>query len=168
MPTNKKGGKNFKKAKKNRFQAPNFETALEGQVYAKIDKKLGDRRFSIIIHGSSEKTIGRARGSLSGWQNMKKDDIVLVSGRDFRNSNDEVFVQDTYDIIQFYLPEHVRKLIKMGEITDSSFLEIGESNFQYYDDDEMDEEEDEVGEQRQYDMPESESEEEEDVDIEDI
>lgn len=169
MPTNKKGGKNFKKAKKNSFQAPLFETAIEGQLYAKIDKKLGDRRFSIILHGTGEKTIGRARGSLAGWHNMKKDDIILISTRDFRNSNDEVFVQDTYDIIQFYLPEHVRKLIKMGELTDSSFTELGESNFSYQNDMDEDDDEEEIEQQRNYDMPDSESEsEDEDVDIDNL
>jgi len=169
MPTNKKGGKNFKKAKKKSFQAPLFETAIEGQLYAKIDKKLGDRRFSIILHGTGEKTIGRARGSLAGWHNMKKDDVILISTRDFRNSNDEVFVQDTYDIIQFYLPEHVRKLIKMGELTDSSFTELGESNFSYQNDTDEDDDEEEIEQQRNYDMPDSESEsDDEDVDIDNL
>jgi len=166
MPTNKKGGKGFKKAKKNSFQTPTFETALEGQFYAKINKKLGDRRFEIILHGTSEKTIGRARGGLPGGHNMKKDDIVLVSGRDFRNSGEEVFVQDYYDILQFYSPEQVRRLIKMNQITDSNFTEIGASNISYYENDE--EESDGIEEQREYDMPNSESESEEDVDIDNL
>lgn len=165
MPVNKKGGKNFKKAKKNSFQTPTFEAAIEGQLYAKIIKKFGDRRFSIVLHGTGEEVIGRARGSLVGWHNMKKDDIILVSTRDFRNSTDEVFVQDTYDIIKFYLADHVRKLIKMGELTDSSFTDQYINNFDYTND--ADEEEDEVGQQREYEIPDSESEEEE-VDIEDI
>ena len=168
MPTNKKGGKGFKKAKKNSFQSPTFEAAIEGQHYAKIKKPLGDKRFSIIIHGTGEESIGRARGSLKGWHNMKKDDVVLISSRDFRNSENETFVQDTYDIISFFIPEHVRKLIKMGEITDSTFTDIGLSNIDYYNtnDGTIDEDSDEIVPQREYDMPESDSD--EDVDIEDI
>jgi len=170
MPTNKKGGKGFKKAKKNSFQTPNFETAQENQFYAKIIKKLGDRRFLITLHGSTEETTGRARGSLKGWHNMKKDDIILVSSRDFRNTDGETFVQDTYDIIQFYLPDQVRKLIRMNEITDSTFTDTGSTNIEYYNNDDEDgdnEESDDMVQKRDYTMPESESED-EDVDIEDI
>lgn len=170
MPTNKKGGKGFKKAKKNSFQSPTFETAIEGQFYAKIEKKLGDRRFSIVLHGTGEKCNGRARGSLKGWHNMKKDDIVLISSRDFRNSENESFVQDTYDIIQYFLPEHVRKLIKMGELTDSAFTDIGDSNIEIRDMYEEDESSDEgIAPQRAYDLPESDDEEEDsDFEIDDL
>lgn len=167
MPTNKKGGKNFKKAKKNSFQAPTFDTAKDGQLYAKIKKKLGDRRFSLILHGTGEETIGRARGSLKGWHNMKANDIVLVSTRDFRNTEGETFVQDCYDIIQYYLPDHIRKLIKMGDLTDSTFVECGESNFEYYDDDD-EEDSDEIAPQKNYDMPDSESDSDEDPDIDNL
>jgi len=163
MPTNKKGGKNFKRAKKNSFQAPTFDVAQEGQLYAKIHKKLGDRRFSLILHGTGEETIGRARGSLKGWHNMKKDDIVLISARDFRNTEGETFVQDCYDILQYFLPEHVRKLVKMGELTDSSFTDCGQDTLVYYDEEEDSED---IPPQKNYDLPESESD--SDVEIEDI
>lgn len=169
MPQNKKGGKGFKKAKKRSFQAPTFETAQNGQEYGKIIKTLGDRRYLLHLQGSTEPITGRARGSLKGWHNMKKDDIILVSSRDFRNDDNETFVQDVYDIIQFYLPEHVRKLIKMGELTDPVFTELGESNVLYYNNNENDEsEEEEIAPQRQYELPDSESEEEEDFDIENL
>ena len=170
MPQNKKGGKGFKKAKKNSFQSPTFEPAQEGegQFYGKLVKTLGDRRFSFILQGSSNHLIGRARGSLKGWHNMKKDDIILVSNRDFRNGDDETFVQETYDILQYYLPEQVKKLIKMGELTDPAFTEVGESNIMYYNEEDEDSEEN-ISTQRQYDLPDSESEEEEeDVDVDNL
>ncbi len=157
MPQNKKGGKGFKRAKKNSFQTPTFEPAQDGQFYGKLVKTLGDRRFSFLLQGSSNHLTGRARGSLKGWHNMKKDDIILVSNRDFRNGDDETFVQDTYDIIQYYLPEQVKKLIKMGELTDPTFTEVGESNVMYYNEEDEDSEED-IAPQRQYDLPDSESE----------
>lgn len=168
MP-NKKGGKGYKKAKKGSFQTPTFEIAQEGQTYARIVKKLGDKRFSIIIHGTQEKTIGRARGALKGWQTMKTDDVILVSGRDFRNNPDESFVQDTYDILLCYMPDQVRKLKKLGQITDPSFDDcLQDNNIQTYE--YNDEEDDEQFiPQRQYDMPssdsESDDEDEEDIDF---
>jgi len=168
MPANKKGGKGFKRAKKNSFQSPTFEIAQDGQNYAKIKKKLGDRRFEIILHGTQEKAVGRARGSLTGWHNMKQDDIVLISCRDFRNNANETFVQDTYDIISFYLPDQVKKLIKLGQITDPTFDNGDSGNngreLEFFDEEE--EEEDQIVQQRTYDMPSSD--EDSDVDVDNV
>lgn len=167
---NKKGGKGYKKNKKGGNQAPTFEVAEEGQTYAKIVKKLGDRRFSLIIHNTKERSIGRARGSLKGWHNLRTDDIVLVSGRDFRQNENDAFVQNVYDIIGIYLPEHIRKLRKMGEITDATFVERNETDEfdeMVFDDAEMDDdEEQQIQPQRPLEMPSSDSE--DDVDIDDI
>jgi len=166
MP-NLKGGKSYKKAKKNSFQTPTFEIAQEGQTYAKILKKLGDRRFSIQIHGTQEKTIGKARGGMKGWHTMKQDDVVLVSGRDFRNSNDESFVQDTYDIIQCYPNDQVNKLKKMNQITDPLFDCNDNNNLIWANEVEFEDDEEEISPQRSYDMQ-SESEDDSDVDVDNV
>ena len=167
---NKKGGKGYKKTKKGGNQAPTFEVAEDGQTYAKIVKKLGDRRFSLIIHNTKEQSIGRARGALKGWHNLRADDIVLVSGRDFRQNDNDSFVQNVYDIIGIYLPEHIRKLRKMGEITDATFIERKDEdddlNEMVFDDTEMDDEEQQIQPQRPLEMPSSDSE--DDVDIDNI
>ena len=120
MPNNK-GGKKYKKAKKTTFDTPLFILADEGQEYAQIIRKLGDKRFDMILQDTAKKAVGRARGALKGWQDIKSDDIVLVSGRDFRNSEEERYVEQTYDILGYYTKEQVRKLVKLGKIRSYAF-----------------------------------------------
>lgn len=124
MPNNK-GGKKYKKAKKTTFDTP---LADEGQEYAQIIRKLGDKRFDIILQDTAKKAVGRARGALRGWQYIKSDDIVLVSGRDFRNSEEEKYVEQTYDILGYYTKEQVHKLIKLGKLKSYSFEDIKSEN----------------------------------------
>jgi len=123
MPNNK-GGKKYKKAKKTTFDTPPFIIADEGQKYARIVRKLGDKRFDMVLQDSAKKAVGRARGALKGWQDIKSDDIVLVSGRDFRNSEEEKYVEQTYDILGYYTKEQVRKLIKLGKLKSYAFEDI--------------------------------------------
>jgi hypothetical protein len=120
MPNNK-GGKKYKKAKKTTFDTPPFIIADEGQQYARIVRKLGDKRFDMVLQDTAKKCVGRARGALKGWQDIKSDDIVLVSGRDFRNSEDEKYIEQTYDILGYYTKEQVRKLIKLGKLGSYAF-----------------------------------------------
>ena len=173
---NIKGGKGYKKTKKG-SGPKTFEVADENQTYARIVKKLGDKRFLIILHNSTKKVMGRARGGLHGWHNLKEHDVVLVSSRDFRSSDSEMFVQETYDIINMYSADDVRKLKRIGKITDPSFMDstvdisISTANpieFQ------LDEPEEDTGiaPQREIKMPSSDEssdeEEDKDVDIDDI
>jgi len=167
---NIKGGKGYKKTKK-KVGPHSFEVADDNQNYARIVKKLGDKRFLIVLHNSTKKVIGRARGGLHGWHNLKEHDVVLVSSRDFRSSDAEFFVQEVYDIINMYSADDVRKLKRIGKITDPAFMdssvEISMSTanpieFQ------MDEPEEDTGIalQREIKMPSSdESSEEEDIDV---
>jgi hypothetical protein len=127
MPNNK-GGKKYKKAKKTTFDTPPFIIADEGQQYARIVRKLGDKRFDMILQDTAKKAVGRARGALKGWQDIKSDDIVLVSGRDFRNSEDEKYIEQTYDILGYYTKEQVRKLIKLGKLGSYAFEDNKLSN----------------------------------------
>ena len=127
MPNNK-GGKKYKKAKKTTFDTPPFIIADEGQQYARIVRKLGDKRFDMVLQDTAKKCVGRARGALKGWQDIKSDDIVLVSGRDFRNSEDEKYVEQTYDILGYYTKEQVRKLIKLGKLGSYAFEDSKSDN----------------------------------------
>jgi len=168
---NSKGGKGYKRSKKNN-QAQVFEVANEDQFYARVQKKLGDKRYEIFLQGNPKKVTGKARGSLKG--HLKQDDIILVSGRDFRTKTTDTYVQDVYDILVIYTNEQVRKLIRMGQITDPTFI-VNESNIQSYNAVNFDENEegDDLGQQRSYDMPSSSESEEEledlnDEEIEDI
>ena len=173
---NIKGGKGYKKTKKGAGPR-SFEVADDNQTYARIVKKLGDKRFLIIIHNSIKKVMGRARGGLHGWHNLKEHDVVLVSSRDFRSSDSEMSVQEIYDIINMYSADDVRKLKRIGKITDPSFMDssvditTSTSNPIEFQLDEP-EEDVRIAPQREIKMPSSdESSEEEDnrdVDIDDI
>jgi hypothetical protein len=127
MPNNK-GGKGYKKAKKTTFDVPVFEIAQEGQQYARIVRKLGDKRFDMVLQSNAKKCVGRARGALKGYKNISSDVIVLVSARDFRNNEEERFVEQTYDILNYYTKEQVRKLIKLGKLTNYSFEDQKSAN----------------------------------------
>jgi translation initiation factor IF-1 len=173
---NIKGGKGYKKKKKGAGPS-SFEVADDNQTYARIVKKLGDKRFLIILHNGTKKVMGRARGGLHGWHNLKEHDVVLVSSRDFRSSDAEFFVQEVYDIINMYSADDVRKLKRIGKITDPAFLDFSmetTSSSANPIDFQMDEvvEESEIAPQREIRMPSSDdsSEEEDnrDVDIDDI
>ena len=165
MPTNKKGGKTYKKVKKTTFDTPPFIIADEGQEYARIVRKLGDKRFDMILQDTAKKAVGRARGALKGWQDIQADDIVLVSGRDFRNSEEERFVEQTYDILGYYTKEQVRKLIKLGKLRSYAFEDLksdshpANSNVDFVGADETDIDEDEssdsvveLNQNRRYDI----------------
>ena len=118
--------------------------------------------------------MGRARGGLHGWHNLKEHDVVLVSSRDFRSSDAEVFIQETYDIINMYSADDVRKLKRIGKITDPAFLDFSMGNSSSSAnpiDFQMDEvvEDTGIAPQREIKMPSSdESSEEEDVDIDEL
>lgn len=128
MPTNKKGGKTYKKVKKTTFATPPFIIADEGQQYARIVRRLGDKRFDIILQDTAKKGVGRARGALKGWKAIKSEDIVLVSSRDFRNNPEEKLIEQTYDILGYYTKEQVLKLIKLGKLKSYSFDDIKSAN----------------------------------------
>jgi len=134
----------------------------------KIVKKLGDRRFTLQLHSSKETTLGRTRGSLKGAASLRPDDVVLVSGRDFRQSEKDNFVQNVYDIIGIYTDDQVRKLVKMGEIVDTTFgRKIEDDGQNDFDFDEDIEEDQQIAPQRDIRMP-SDSESDDEVDIDDI
>ena len=174
---NIKGGKGYKKKKKGAGPS-SFEVADDNQTYARIVKKLGDKRFIIILHNGTKKVMGRARGGLHGWHNLKENDVVLVSSRDFRSSDAEFFVQEVYDIINMYSADDVRKLKRIGKITDPAFLDFSSEHsgkscsslnpIEFQMDEEV--EEFDIAPQREIKMPSSDEseEEDEDIDIDDL
>jgi translation initiation factor IF-1 len=170
---NIKGGKGYKKTKKGAGPR-SFEVADDNQTYARIVKKLGDKRFIIILHNGTKKVMGRERGGLHGWHNLKEHDVVLVSSRDFRSSDAEVFVQEVYDIINMYSADDVRKLKRIGKITDPAFLDFSTEHsassvnpIEFQMDEEV--EEFDIAPQREIKMPSSdESSEEQDIDIDEL
>jgi translation initiation factor 1A len=90
-PGNLRGGKAYKKGKKNpEKQNVKFEAKGEGQDYARITKLLGNRRLLCFCNDGKER-IGKIRGALC--KGPKKEiirigDVVLISYREFLEADD--------------------------------------------------------------------------------
>ncbi len=108
----KKGGKNKKRGKRNRFgvQHQRLVTRTEDQQYAVITKMLGDCRVNLRYindKGKLVETMGVIRGKLRKRVWMNEGSVVLVAQRDF---------DKRVDIIDKYSDDNVRKLKRRGEI----------------------------------------------------
>jgi translation initiation factor 1A len=90
-PGNLRGGKAYKKGKKNpEKQNVKFEPKGEGQDYARITKLLGNRRLLCFCNDGKER-IGKIRGALcKGPQKeiIRIGDVVLISYREFLEADD--------------------------------------------------------------------------------
>lgn len=93
---NLRGGKAYKKGKKGGAAAAEAERFArfvgrdEDQEYARVTKKLGDRRMLCFCNDGTER-VCKIRGALcrgsSKKQRIEIDDIVLVSFRDYEGSD---------------------------------------------------------------------------------
>lgn len=128
MPRNINGGNKAKRGK-NRRREVKFVTKDNNTFYAKVIGNLGNGqcRLSMFDNKMTEIT-GIIRGSLRRAK-FKKDDIVLVSKRDFGNSFETV---EKYDILHKYNLDHINNLIKIGEINMSM---VENDNIEFCDDD---------------------------------
>jgi translation initiation factor 1A len=125
--------------------------------YGQVKAVKGDKRAIVLCLSDGKEYACRIAGSLHQW--ILKEDIVLIGLRDFE--------KDKADIVWRYTAEESRKLMRAGEIQDS--IRINEqpsdknsSNVEFIDD-KNDEYNDEIVQQRNYDMPPSESESEDDM-----
>jgi initiation factor 1A len=128
MPRNINGGNKAKRGK-NRRREIKFITRDTNSFYAKVIGNLGNGqcRLSMFDNKMTEIT-GVIRGSLRRAK-FKKDDVVLVSKRDFGNSFETI---EKYDILHKYNIDHINNLIRIGEI---NMKMIEDDNIEFYDDD---------------------------------
>jgi len=111
MVKNTKGGKSFKKSKHHQQDTnKKVELKSENQEYGQVDKLLGNCRLSVnCIDGKVR--LGKIRGSIQKRSWISSGDVVLVALRDFEDNK--------CDVIHKYSGEHVKKLLKLGEIPES-------------------------------------------------
>lgn len=81
MPPNKKGGKNYKKGK-HTDDGPMIYERLEGQMYARIIKILGNCNLLVFCNDGRER-ICHIRGNMRKKVWMNVGDIVLISIREY-------------------------------------------------------------------------------------
>lgn len=110
MTKNTIGGKGHKRAKKQVVDVKNIplKNSEEETDYAIVTAVLGNGRMRVMCLGDRKDRLGHIRGTLYKKTWIAKDDVVLISIRDFQN--------DRCDILFKYSGDEIRTLIKTGEI----------------------------------------------------
>lgn len=117
MP-NAKGGKKFKKGKKQTFhqKALIYKDPKEDQEYGKIVRAMGNGRFEIQCFDGKTR-MGIIAGNMRKRVWVNKDDIILFSKWEFTTDDDKCSIIHKYDI------DESRKLQKEGEFPDTINLD---------------------------------------------
>ena len=169
MP-NKKGGKKFKKGKKQSSydKALLYKDPKEDQEYAKVIRASGNGRFDVQCFDGKDR-LGVLAGNMRKKIWVNKDDIVLIGLWDFQD--------DKCSIIHKYAEDEVGKLIGKNEIP-IGFKVSSEEDFNeeenYFDYAQIpnssseEEEEDEEDKDEESKKSKSSSSEEEEIDLNDI
>jgi len=120
MP-NKKGGKKFKKGKKNTSfsKAMIYKDPKEDQEYAKVIRPMGNGRFDIQCFDGKMR-MGIVAGNMRKRVWVNKDDIVLFCKWSFSTDDGKCSIIHKYDI------DESRKLQREGEFPD--FIKLEEEN----------------------------------------
>tara|TARA_Y100000385_G_C12937559_1_gene569530 strand:- start:192 stop:698 length:507 start_codon:yes stop_codon:yes gene_type:complete len=115
MP-NKKGGKKFKRGKKDTFENRKLiiKDPKEDQEYAQIKRVNGSGRYQLFCFDGSER-LGIAAGNIKKRTRINLYDIVLVSLWDFQDNK--------CSIIHKYDEDEVQKLKLQGEFPQNIKLE---------------------------------------------
>jgi translation initiation factor 1A len=121
MPKNKIGGKGHKKQKNSKEDdtvARNlvFSEENSNTDYAYVQDILGGGNMRVVCYRDRKVRVAHIRGNMYKKVWIGKDDVILVSLRDFQDAK--------CDIILKYLPSEVKTLLQYGQI-DNSFLSIG-------------------------------------------
>ena len=127
MP-NKKGGKKFKKGKKQSYNDKKliYKNPKEDQEYGKVIGALGNGRFQIECFDGKSR-LGILAGNMRKRVWVNNDDIVLISRWEFLTDSDKCSIVHKYD------SDEVSKLQKEGEFPKNIQFE-SENNFDISDD----------------------------------
>ena len=144
MP-NQKGGKKFKKGKKNNNYEKKliFKSPEDNQEYAKILKVNGSGRYNLFCFDGTER-LGICAGNIKRKVRLTLDDIVLVSLWDFQDSKCSIVHKyETDEILKLKNQNEFPSTIQLEENNDFHDDDIHENPFTYDDpSDESDNEED--------------------------
>ena len=127
MP-NKKGGKKFKKGKKQSFAEKQliYKDPKEDQEYGRIINACGNGRFQVYCFDGKER-MGVIAGRMRKRVWVNNDDIVLISRWEFLTDSDKCSIVHKYD------SDEVSKLQKENEFPKNIQFE-SENNFDISDD----------------------------------
>ena len=106
-----KGGKKTKGKSRKVFRTRelglNDLQKVDGQEYAFVISPFGDGRYDLMCYDKI-KRMGRLRGTLRRTARINKNDVVLVSLRDFQSSK--------CDIVAHYSVDDLDKLVRANKI----------------------------------------------------
>lgn len=110
MPKNKIGGSGAKKAaaKNSQQAARQIPFKEELQDYGIVQNLLGNGRLKVLCLTDKVERLGTIRGNMYKKVWINKDDIILVSLREYQD--------DKCDVIFKYNPDEVKVLKKNGQI----------------------------------------------------
>jgi len=130
MP-NKKGGKKFKKGKKQSFAEKQliYKDSKEDQEYGRIINACGNGRFQVYCFDGKER-MGVVAGNMRKRVWVNKDDIVLISRWEFTTDGEKCSIVHKYD------EDEAKKLQQQGHFPESIKLE-SETDFAEYTEDNM-------------------------------
>lgn len=127
MP-NAKGGKKFKKGKKQSFHDKKliYKDPKEDQEYGKIIKSCGNGRFQIQCFDGKNR-LGIIAGNMRKKVWVNNDDIILFSKWEFTTDDNKCSIIHKYD------RDEVKELQKSGEFpkniileTENKFVDLGD------------------------------------------
>ena len=134
MP-NQKGGKKFKKGKKNNNYEKKliFKSPEDNQEYAKILKVNGSGRYNLFCFDGTERLCICA-GNIKRKVRLTLDDIVLVSLWDFQDSKCSIVHKyETDEILKLKNQNEFPSTIQLEENNDFHDDDIHENPFTYDD-----------------------------------
>lgn len=149
MP-NAKGGKKFKKGKKQTFheKALIYKDPKEDQEYGKVMRAMGNGRFEVQCFDGKTRT-GILAGNMRKRVWVNKDDIILFSKWEFTTDDDKCSIIHKYDM------DEAKKLQREGEFPDTVNLDEENSfdaddnfTFNYDSNPDSDDEEDKEDEEK--------------------
>ena len=129
MPVNKQGGKGCKKGKNAKDDDSDILMVEckenEGQMFGRVVKVEGDRRFRILCNDSKER-ICRLAGTIRRGDRVEKGGLVLISIRDLSFTTTKVVEEDSKvgDIIANVDPRLYGKVKKIEGINPLLFVNL--------------------------------------------
>jgi len=124
MPANFKGGKGYKKHKKDEQSGPNFIEMQEGQMLARAIRLLGNRNV-LCFSNDNIIRICHICGKMKGRVYIEPGDLVLISLRSFSTEEDASTKSvKRGDIVGKYAPEQMSKLKKEAGVNLKLFMKL--------------------------------------------
>jgi translation initiation factor 1A len=132
---NKIGGSGAKKAKNFSQSSRQLQFKEELQDYALVTTILGSGRMKLLCLFDRKERIGTIRGSMYKKVWVAKDDIVLISLREYQDDRCDIilkYTQDEVRALQNYeeIPTNIRDKTELGiDVEDDTVIEFGGDDF---------------------------------------